>query len=337
MSSLLRMFSRNKKSPPQENMEAEGKGSIPDQNKNYNDPGEVDDKIDDRPVPEEACQRPVRWVKKVDNTSTDEAKKLSYSLVFSIDISGSMVNYKDAYDRDNPRIPNLSRFESVKKDVLAYMKQVTSSDRLVNCDILLFGEKLYEHRNVRTVEQLEKILNSVKQFERATRTDLVLSRANQLFEEYLQAEPDPSSRSSFFNIIFTDGNPNYPGKKDEEVKDMIAELLIAGTDKMTRDEDRVTLFKQYGTQDYDPKSAVSQFLSFLDDNLQEKSAVWFQAKYPDREWNDDDLKNLYDACDVGKSTTTWKLKDPENKMKGVDRDAFWDVNLDDMFEIAICD
>lgn len=322
MSSLLRMFSRNQKNPPPS--EIEGKESAPEQN-----PGE--EQVN------EFNMNNKRWVKKVENTSAEEAKNLSYSLVFSIDISGSMVNNKDAYDRDNPRIPNISRFDSVKKDVLAYMKQVTSSDRLVNCDILLFGEHLYEHRNVRTVEQLEKILNNIKKFERATRTDLALSKANQYFGEFLEKHPDPSSRPSFFNIVMTDGNPVCPGKKDEEIKDMIAELLIAGTDQMTRDEDRVTLFKQYGTLDYHPNSAVSQFLTFLDDDLQEKSAAWFKAKYPDKEWNDDDLKNLYDACDVGKSTTTWRIKDPDNKMKHVDRDAFWDTNLDEMFEIAICD
>lgn len=278
-----------------------------------------------------------RWTSKVENVSVEKSQDLTYHMVFAIDISGSMVNYKDAYDRANLKVANLSRFEAVKRDALLYMSQLTASDRLVQCDVILFGLAVYEHRNIRTVKELEDILSQVKTFERATRTDLALAKANEWFLEHMVKYGTDANRPTFFNLVMTDGSPTCPGKTDEDIKTAVAELLVAGTDPMLRDEDRVTLFLQYGTSDYSEHSSVSKFLKFLDDDLQEISAEWFKEKYPNKEWSDDDLKNLFDACDTGKQCTTWTQKDPENKMKNVDRTACWDSNIEQMFDIATSD
>ncbi len=120
------------------------------------------------------------------------------------------------------------------------------------------------------------------------------------------------------------------------MKNKIAELLVEGTDPMTRDEDRATLFCQYGSSEYKESSSISQFLNFLDDNLQDLSEQYFKTKYGE---HSERCQNLYDACDTGKQYLSWQEKDPENKMKKSDNDRKkpWDSNIEEMFEIAISD
>lgn len=269
---------------------------------------------------------------KAKNTSTEEAKKLSYVLFLCMDVSGSMGN-QDAYDRKTGKA-NISRLEAAKNDAVEYMTQLSRVDRLAGCFLCLFGEKVTVHDNVRNPAELEKIFSNVRT-EGATRTDLVIKESNKYFLEHMKKYTDAATRPAFFTLIQTDGSPTGGGS-EEEMKNNIAQLLVQGTDPMTRDEDRVTLFLQYGSSEYKDTSAVSQFLAFLDDNLQELSEEYFKIHYKDQP---ERCQNLYDACDTGKQFTSWKEKDPENKMKlsEADRSKPWDTNIEKMFEIAICD
>jgi len=275
-----------------------------------------------------------QWGLKVKNTTTEQAQKLSFHVVFSIDISGSM-QHEDAFDRNNVvNGANLQRFEAAKRDALRWMGQLQSCDRLSSADMLLFGEKLYEHRNIRSVSQMKGILDEV-QFEKYTRTDLALAAANRYFEEDCKKYGDKPNRPAFFNPVLTDGDPTAPGIDKDSVRNTVAELIVKGTDGMKRDQDRTTLIIQYGSTQYSPDSDVSKFLAFLDDSLQEMAEEYFRAKYP--QMTEDELKNLYDACDTGKQCQTWEEKDPERKMPSVNRQAFWDDDISLMFDIAISD
>lgn len=275
--------------------------------------------------------------RRVQNTTIDVAKRLRVHLVMSLDISGSMVNNTDALNPAGG--PYVDRFKAASANMLRYMDQLRSVDRLVQCDVLLFGERLHEFRNVRDTDALKAILANVRQFERYTRTDLVLSRANEYFFDFQRRHADEAEadRPTFVHLILTDGSPNDPDMSLVDVQTRIANLLVEGTDGMRRDEDRATLFVQYGTKDYAPSSAVSQFLRFLDDELQEVAAEYFKGRYPEKYKTDDDCKDLYDACDVGKQGDTWAVKDPDAKMKGVDRNAPWDDDIDKMITIALAD
>ncbi len=120
---------------------------------------------------------------KIKNTSTEEAKKLSYVLFLCLDVSGSM-NYQDAYDRKTGS-NKLSRLEAAKSDAIEYMAQLSRVDRLAGCFLCLFGEKVTVHDNIRNPEELKNILNNVRT-EGATRTDLAIQESNKYFVEHMK-------------------------------------------------------------------------------------------------------------------------------------------------------
>ncbi len=270
----------------------------------------------------------------VANTDLSTAKNLSVCMVFSVDISGSMRTV-DGLDRKNNG-QRISRFDAVCKDINMYLDQLVYNKRLFRCHLILFGEGVYVHKNVRT-EDVNRILNEYKhKLERYTRTDLAVEQANVLYREF-QEEKIPSyiGEVTFFNHIMTDGAPTSPTMNDETLKGRVADLLVEGMDGITKDTSRTTLFHQYGCNDFHPQSATSLFLSYLDDSLKLRAKEYFRMKYPDM--NLDSMKDLFDIVDCGKQCSLWEEKDPLRRKKSVNPRNRWDDQIFKMVEIATCD
>jgi len=269
----------------------------------------------------------------VDNTTNSKAKLLSINIVFSVDISGSMATV-DAYDRKTMKY--VSRFDAVRKDIHTYLEQLAYTKRLYRCHLILFGKEVYTCRNVDT-EQVDRILqNYSDKLESETRTDLAIQQANILYKEFLKEPPLPSQGIvSFFNHILTDGKPQSATVPDDTIKGQVADLLIEGMDGIQSDFARTTCFHQYGVLGYPENTDVSQFLSYLDNNLKERAKQYFRAKYPNM--NDDSMKSILDTVDTGKQCETWQSKDPLRRKKSVNPRDRWDDNVYKIFESAVCD
>ena len=257
--------------------------------------------------------------KHVDNISIEKISEKNYHFVLAFDISGSMNNCKDAIDRKNPRGPLIDRLDAAKEAALRYMKQLTDSDMIVDCTLLLFGSKVHEHKNIKNAQQVESILNNLNKFENETRTDLLLKKTNEMFEDHLTRYPDSTSRPCFYTLVLTDGAPTCnDGVIHDNIRNIVAETLVEGTVKMEKDDDRATTFLQIGES-----QGATEFLQFLDDS-RDFTEKYLKSKYPGKKWGEDDSLNIFDACDTGKSCTTWKVKDDKGVMTKVNRDDFWD-------------
>lgn len=259
---------------------------------------------------------------KAKNTSVDNAANQLYHVVFSLDVSGSMFR-DDAHSRNTPGL--ISRLDAARNDICMWYESLANSDLIVRCDVMVFGSGLKALTDIKSAADLRNRLNAIHPGG-STATHLALAEANRLFSEHMAKYP-VEPRPSFVNVICTDGSPDN--------KDACAEELIRGTVEMKTDSDRTTLFVQYGTTEYHEGSGASQFLAFLDDNLQDAAVEWFKKNYPQK--TPDEYANLFDACDTGKQGVSWKEKDPEGKMMNVDRNAPWDLDLGRMVQIALCD
>lgn len=270
-----------------------------------------------------------------------EKAKPTVDCVFALDVSGSMAAV-DAIDRSKfvpkappARQPMIRRIDAAIADIVTHYKSI-SPDRRGTVRLITFGEDVKVHPDILNLGGLEEALAPYrleKNLERATATHTMLKKVNEMYREFL-AKPHADG-STFVNIVYTDGAPSAHGRTLDQLQEEICNTIAEGSCDMPSDDSRGLTFIQYGVREYAKESTVSQFLSFLDDNLTNYMVAMARKAHP--EVSDDDLGQwVYDYVDYVQQCTTWEDKvpghcgtqDPKEPCDG-------DVNV--LFDLAVSD
>lgn len=271
----------------------------------------------------------------------DSRAKATIDCVFALDVSGSMSKV-DAIDRSEfvpgtapDRQPKMSRILAAIADIVTHYKSI-SPDRRGTVRLVTFGENVKVHPDILNLGSLEEALAPFKlekNLERATATHTMFKKVNEMYREFL-TKPHAEG-STFVTLVYTDGAPTAAGRTLDQLQEEICNTIAEGTCDMPSDDSRGLTFIQYGVSEYKPESGVSQFLSFLDDNLTSYIESVARTNHPTA--SDDDLGQLvYDYVDCVTQCMTWKDKAPGHRGPQ-DPAAPCDGDVNDLFDLAVSD
>lgn len=269
---------------------------------------------------------PPEKVRVISNVTPEEVAAHPMHVIFCLDISGSMFDNTDSHMHLNGKVVgHETRYASMISDLLRFMNQLKTNMQVVLVKVITFDTVVnafdvatpYDENSIAHI--IQYIHNRPPGQSGGTRTDLAIALANDIMHRQWDIEAkihdDTMFGSEFIKtpvarVVLTDGVPFLRGEDYEVTCRRVEDHLVASTERMTRDIDCVTIFIQYGTDEYAKESPTSQFLQRIDSGLVEL----LRAKAARENQHVEEKKKLFDAVDCAQREATWGAKDTQNVM-----------------------